>query len=640
MNFSKIFIVAALSGLSSALSSSFFDGIEKTRAELFEMTDLNMPIIRINLSDEAYNRFQLTYQCLYDTYPTVDNENEDCYKAPWVNYSEILGLLIQDGTINSELLTFEEANLVNDPELTYEVFSNLVSTYSTLTMKEIFSQDHFYVSIPSYEEKEASLDFFLNDEPVASKQNVKLSIGGKYTQVFEKPQYNIQLKGDELFGRSQIRLRSEVIDPSFLRSKIASDLTDVLGLPSIEASYTKFFINDDDMGLYLLRDAFKPEWIESNFGVVNTTSLYKCDAEYGSSLYFNCRNDVTEEEVDPDFEEFSKKMEYAVDYDDYSQFFDVDLYIKWQAYKYLTGSWDHVTTQHNQYLFKNGNKWMNFLYDYDSDFGAFKNPNPAQTFTEHSLEKDLPIYRKLRLDETNEQLKGYIEEMVVNAFNPVKLFPRIDELIEFLSPYVAEDRYPMNDPKSRPGHFSRPEFKIENGFTIQDHYNNAEFHNYFLKKYNSETSYETDEIYGLKRWIIERFRFVCSHYNIDCSFASEYLEDGTFVIPSRVETDVTLEEHKGGCRQSGFPCCKSQDGGIVMTDSAGEWGVEGNVWCLYDRDVTPAEIPITYAVSNASAGCWAKEQGYPCCKNPTRILYTDNSGKNWDVENHKWCAIP
>lgn len=640
MKFSKIIIVAALSSLSSALSSSFFDGIEKTRAELFDITDLNMPIIRINLSDEAYNRFQLTYQCLYDTYPTVDNENEDCYKAPWVNYSEVLNLLIQDGTINSELLTFEEANLVNDPELTYDVFSSIVNTYSTLTMKEIFSQDHFYVSIPSYEEKGATLDFFLNDEQVASKENVKLSIGGKYTQVFEKPQYNIQLKGDNLFGRSQIRLRSEVIDPSFLRSKIASDLTDVLGLPSIEASFTKFFINNDDMGLYLLRDAFKPEWIESNFGVVNTTSLYKCDAEYGNSLYFNCINDVTEEEVDPDFEEFSKKMEYAVDYDDYSQFFDVDLYIKWQAYKYLTGSWDHVTTQHNQYLFKNGNKWMNFLYDYDSDFGAFKNPNPAQTFTEHSIEKDLPIYRKLRLDETNEQLKGYIEEMVINGFNPVKLFPRIDELIEYLSPYVAEDRYPMNDPTARPGHFNRPEFKIENGFTVQDHYNNAEFHNYFLKKYNSESSFETDEIYGLKRWIIERFRFVCSHYGIDCSFASEYLEDGSFVIPSRVETDVVLEEHKGGCRQSGYPCCKSQEGGIVMVDSAGEWGVEGNVWCLYDRDVTPAEIPVTYAVSNAASACWAKEQGYPCCKNPTRILYTDNSGKNWDVENHKWCAIP
>jgi len=642
MKFNKLFLVATFSSLASAIGSDFFEGIK--RAELFEMTDLNMPIIRINLSEKDYNRLQLTYKCLYDTHPSIENYNEDCYKAPWVDYPDILNQLIQDGTIDPGMLTLEVQNIVDNPEITYEEFSSIINNYSSLPMKEVFSQGHSYVNIPNFEEKHASLEFYLNDVPRASRQDVKVSVGGKYTQVFEKPQYNINIKDGDLFGRSQLRLRSEVIDPSFLRTKIGSDLTDILGLPSVQASYTKLYINKDDMGLYLIRDAFKPEWVEANFGIANTTSLYTCDADYGTSEYFNCINDDTEE-VDADYEEFAQNMENAENYYDYAEFFDVDLYIKWQAYKYLTGSWDHITCQHNQFLFKNGNKWMNFLYDFDSDFGAFKKPNPQQTFFEHDLEKDLPLHKKLQLDETNEQLIGYIKELVINGFNPVKLFPRIDELVEYLSPYIAEDRYPINNPTERPGHFERPTYKIENSFTIQDHFNNAQFHNYFLKKYYSSTSFETEEIFGLKRWIIERFRFACSNYNIDCSFASEYLENGTFNLPDREMTEIVVEEHQDGCRQSGYPCCKYMDSEVITVDDAGEWSIEGNVWCLFDRDLPEQveEAPISYAVSNAVsnavANCWAKEYNYPCCKQSKKILYTDPEKNKWSVEDHKWCGI-
>jgi len=638
MKFNKYIAATALCNISVVKAADFFAGVE--RAEIFNKIELNMPTFRINLSDEAYNRFKLTYQCLYDTHPNYESLNEDCYKAPWAKYNEIASALLQDGIIDTSLLTFEQQNQLSNPELTYEDFSSIISTASSLTMQDIFSQRKTYVSIPAYEEKHASIDFILNGE-TTTKEDVKFSVGGKYTQVFEKPQYNVNIKDGDLFGRKQLRLRSETIDPSFLRSKLGTDLTDILGLPSVESSYSKVMINDDDMGLYLLRDTFKAHWIEATYGDVDTKTLYGCDAEYGNSLYFNCINEDTEE-VDATFTEFISQLENAQTEEEIAQFFDVDLYIKWQAYKYLTGSWDHVTTQHNQYLYKYGDMWIDLLYDYDSDFGAYKTPNPNQSFNEFSMEKDLPLYQKLQINDENPKLVEAITELVLKGFNPVVLFPHIDEIMEYLQPYVLEDRSPETNTVLRPGHFARPSYKIENGFTMEDYLKNAEFHNYFLRKYYSPTNFDVDEIYGVKRWIIERFRFVCSYYQIDCSFASEYLEGGSYEVPSKETTEVILEEHQQGCRQSGFPCCLNMNGDILTVDGAGEWNIEGTIWCLYDRDVGSSQqlnndVP-QMAVSSATAGCWANEQGFPCCREATEVLYTED-GKNWSMENGEWCGI-
>jgi hypothetical protein len=384
------------------------------------------------------------------------------------------------------------------------------------------------------------------------------------------------------------------------------------------------------MGLYLLRDAYKPQWVEYNYGITNTTSLYKCDKKYGSSDYFNCQNDETET-VDEDFTDFIKQLEKAKNTKDLSRFFDTSLYIKWQALKYLLGSWDHITNQHNQYLYKHSNgKWLNLLYDFDSDFGAYRSPKPAQSFTSESGEMDFPLYKILGLSDTHKDLVANIKSMVINGFNPVKLFPRIDNLMEYLYPYILEDRSPEKETTERPGHFVRPDFKIENGFTVDDHVKNAEFHNYYLKKYENDKSYTIDEIYGLKRWIIERFRYVCTKYNINCSFARDYLEGGKFALPSLASTKVEMEEHLGGCKNTGYPCCSNPDAQVYTTDSSGDWSIEGDFWCLVEKE--KEQKP-------SDEECWSLERGYPCCVSATEVLYTSSNGKTWSVENGDWCGI-
>jgi len=617
-----IFAFALSIGLANA--ADYFKGVK--RAKIFELSELNMPTIRLNFSKESYNRFQLTYKCLYDTHPLIDKENEDCFKAPWVNYTEIVSTMISKDYIDTSKLSSNQKKLVKSPQLSYNDFKSVISASSSLSLKEIFSQRHTIVTIPSFEENEASLDFIINGK-TTQKSSIKFSIGGKYTQVFEKQQFNIKINDGDLYGRQQLRLRSETVDPSFLRSKVGYDLCNVLGLPSIQASYAMVYINNNNMGLYLLRDVYKPQWVESNYGIYNTTSLYKCDSKYGDNKYFNCVNDATETD-DADYRSFIKQLESVKNAKELSKFFDTDLYIKWQAYKYITGSWDHVTNQHNQYLFKKGNKWMNLIYDFDSDFGAYKSPNSALSFSQESLELDFPIYKILELNDNNKDLVQAIKTMVTNGFNPAKLIPRIDELTEYLYPYVVKDRTPETDTTKRPGHIVRPDFKIENGFTVDDFVKNSEFHNYFLKKYYNAYSYSTDEIYGLKRWIVERFRFICKQYRMDCSFAKEYLEGGKYQLPSKDSTKVVMEQHLEGCKNTGYPCCSKPNPSVYTTDDTGEWSVEGTFWCLIVKE------PVY-----TNDDCWSLERGYPCCEHATEVYYTSSNGKTWSVENGDWCGI-
>jgi len=626
-------------GLSNA-ATNFFKGFE--RAEIFEKTEFNMPTFRIKLSDESYDRLQLTYKCLYDTNALINNENEDCYTAPWVNYTQLATKLHNLQYLSTANLSEKQKKLMNDPNLGYSDFKSIVKAGCGISVKEIFSQQYGIVEIPVYEEKKASLEAIIDGKTFS--KDIKFSIGGKYTKVFEKQQFNIKIKNGDLLGRQQLRLRSEVVDPSFLRSKIGYDLSNILGFPSVQASYAKVYINNDNMGLYLLRDIFKSQWIEYNFGIANTTTLYTCDHEYGTSYYFNCINDETEV-VDDTFRNFLSKLEKAKNVDELSKFFDVDLYIRWQAFKYLLGSWDHITYMHNQYLFYDGKKWMNLLYDFDSDFGAYKTPNSALSFVSDSYEMNLPLYKLIGLDNNHQTLVKYITQFVKEGFNPAKLFPRIDELMSYLYPYIVEDRTPELQTTLRPGHFKRPDLKIENTFSVNDHLRNAEYHNYYLKKYIDSTNYTIDEIYGLKRWIIERFRYVCSRYSIDCSFAKEYLEGGSYTIPSKESTMVYMEQHLGGCKDSGYPCCINPNGQVITVDVTGEWSVEGNNWCLLVKDqkttttttttTTKASIP----TSSSTDDCWSIERGYPCCVSATTVYYTSSNGKTWSVENGDWCGI-
>jgi len=624
MNLKTISLLAYVVGTAFA-KDKFFNGVP--RAQLFEKTDFKVPNIIINLNEDDYKNYFLRYQCERDMNTRYLVRNDDCYKAPWVDLDSALSKAFKSNLIDKNLIQEKsDLDIVNKQNITLSEFEHIVITYTNFTLEHVLSTGYGLIKLPDYEAENASLTFD-NEGEVTEIEKIKFSVGGKYTRNFEKLGYNIKIKKDQLFERKQLRLRSEAVDPSFLREKLAYDICNLVGLPSLSLNFAKVYFNDKYMGLFAMRDAFKSQWIQYNFGEKGTTHLYTCDRSYGNNKYFNCKNDDEEITEDIDFKMFQDRLSKTTTRAELEKYFDVKTFMKWQALKYLFGSWDHVTNAHNSYLYMYHNAvsgkdlWIPLLYDFDSEFGAYKNANPRRRFNEEIYDKTNPIFDILNIKDNNPEIISYIDEIMKTAFNPVKLIPRIDELKKFIGPYVKEDRA-TNDKGELSGRVKRLNIKIEDYFTYDDFMDTTEFTKLKLRKYQSDSYYTDDYVLGLKHWIIERFKFVCETYKMDCSYAQKYLD-----MEYSVKT-VIYEERNKGCHDTGYNCCIDNRTTVQTTDAVGKWGIENGEWCLLEIGSSNNQV------------CWATSYGYPCCKSKkTRVSHVEATGEQFGVENGAYCGI-
>jgi len=390
------------------------------------------------------------------------------------------------------------------------------------------------------------------------------------------------------------------------------------------------------MGFYVIRDAYKPHWIEANFGEKNTKHLYTCD--YGNNPYFNCVNDDEDIKKDAEYDEFLDRLTKTKTRDELEQFFDTKTFIRWQVVKYLFGTWDHRTNIHNIYLYKTqSGMWTQFLYDYDNAFGSLRSPNTRRTYGEETLtafREPKPIIDILQLSDNSTEFQQVLNETISTVFNPKKLFPYIDQIKAFIDPYIKEDRTPDANGK-RPGRFPRALEYYEDYYSYDDYKLNTEYTRVKLRYYNNE-----EKILGLKQWILERFIFACETYHLDCSEAMDYAKE----IKYNVET--VIHEHKyNGCGQTEYSCCVFKDTEVKEVTGSKEWGLEFNKWCLINGDSeNSSNNNNNNNNNNTSNTCWSEKYGYPCCKDPNTLLVSPQSKSNPDhewygVENNEWCGI-
>ena len=78
---------------------------------------------------------------------------------------------------------------------------------------------------------------------MSSFNKVTFKIAGAISGYFPKPMFNIKIKnGEELYGRSHFKLRSDMDDQTYLRSKLVSDIHNRVGIKSISANYIQFYL--------------------------------------------------------------------------------------------------------------------------------------------------------------------------------------------------------------------------------------------------------------------------------------------------------------------------------------------------------------------------------------------------------------
>jgi len=71
----------------------------------------------------------------------------------------------------------------------------------------------------------------------------------------------------------------------------------------------------------------------------------------------------------------------------------------------------------------------------------------------------------------------------------------------------------------------------------------------------------------------------------------------------------------------GYQCCKNRKTKILFSDEDGGWSVENGDICGIDID-----------------SCFSTTLGYQCCEE-CNIVYTDENGHYWGIEDDKWCGI-
>ncbi|ORX61220.1 hypothetical protein BCR36DRAFT_401425 [Piromyces finnis] len=533
---------------------------------------------------------------------------------------------------NNDIISNEESTpLIDEEEVTQYINNNddARNSETSITNKE-------------FKTKKSTLTVELGGK-IIEFDKVTFSLGGQYSRQLSKPNFNLKIRGKkDLYGRSQFKLRSDFAEPTFLRSKLTSDIHNRLGLVSISANYVTLYINNENMGLFVLTDAIKKSWIKYIYDEDETTSLYQCGSSNLSiRLGYGCRNENDDVKDYSEWMNFLLKLDQAQTASDIEDIFDVDHFLTEMVIEYLIGGWDHIQQiGHNFYMYKEPNgKWKYITYDFDQEFGI----NIDRVFVGYILE-DLPEhYLRRKTDYVNYSFSDWtvhhhiIEILILNnpsrfekilknviekVFNPATLFPHIDELKEFIKPYVMMDKTPDEN-----GYYpGRINYSAEETYSLAQWDANSEFTMVDTIQYNA---------YGIKYWILAKYRYICNAYHMDCD--SVYLDENyEFPINKEVEFKGYYDQSaldripKCEAEEYGYICCPNYLTEVLYQDEEGDWAYDYVMedWCiinLYPRKIIEKQE------------CWTSPLGYECCDS-CDVIYEDNNGQ-WGVKNNKWCGI-
>lgn len=700
---------------------------EGKRPEFFELTDNEIATFKIYILDEDFSllKNQANYTCDRAGIPTLNIHQElDHYKGVLTNFLELLvkvnfnemypginffrvipdliiadngyshisvDLILKDFKFNYEY--YRNNDFVSQPFI-YQLFTSNPN-FNLIKIAHILDQLEMAEGVQWHPDIQAVFDLALNSvnyKEFKTKNTylvvemggneiefnkITFALGGKTARCFSKPAYNIKIGGGEdLFGSKNFRLRSESSDPSFIRSKLTSDVYQRLELPTVSTSYVTFYINDEYMGLYTATNAYKPFWFDEEYDDDDMTSLYKCDNQAFLTLkesYNICRskNKKDNDNNTDDFKDILMKFDSARSASDLENVFEIDYFLKAMALEYVLGSWDHLfRVGHNYYMYKqpDNNKWIYLPYDFDQEFGInidkgylgpiiLDNPQRIQRMNFDYLNYSLEDWDAshvhlidvlIRRDPS--RFNKILKEVVESTFNPDVLFPRIDKLKELIKPYVTMDYTPLENGKF-PGRIN----------DLGD-----EFYNYRQWEANVEfTSVPTDQYfaYGVKYWILEKYRYLCKTYDLKCNriFLNESYEysvdqeiefkgyDWSIYFP---DYDMNSPPSTTEFVAPTTTLPLGQDNWIRVNPSDFIFGLSSTSSTTLPNttvnpitttadldDITPTPQPI-----ESSIKCMAELDGYSCCPQDSTTKYPvyeqDEYGDwSYDFQTKKWCGL-
>jgi len=297
---------------------------------------------------------------------------------------------------------------------------------------------------------------------------------------------NLKNESKELYKRTSIKLRSMYLDASYLREKIYTDLLNSAGVPTVQSKFARVFINDQEIGLFLLTDKitnsqFLRETLNDGEEFEEENPIFKADyyppvaigdlGYYGSdpddknySIYeYKGESMETLDDDDQYKKDLEMKEKYLIPFlkeiQDYPKTkklnMNIKMFLKFMALEFLAGADDNFWLKPgNFYILKNMAKdgeWLFLDNDFDMTFG-YGTTNLNKTLSSSidnyvycnentEISKARPILDNIRSIKKNEEyFKEVLIRLISTSFHYDAIFPRIDSLAELIRDDIIWDQ--------------------------------------------------------------------------------------------------------------------------------------------------------------------------------------------------------
>lgn len=194
-----------------------------------------------------------------------------------------------------------------------------------------------------------------NDEAFPSKVEVKLKgAAGSYQEFDDRPGLTVRVdksrKGKRFHGMQKFHLNNGVQDGTFLNEWLGGAIFRAAGYPAPFVRHVRLFLNDRDMGIYVLREAFDQPFVLRNF---KTADGLIYDGGFLQDIDQPLELDYGDEERAGEhllkianacyLQRFEDRLEQT------AGLVDMDRFITFMALERLCGHWDGYSLNCNNY---------------------------------------------------------------------------------------------------------------------------------------------------------------------------------------------------------------------------------------------------------------------------------------------------
>jgi hypothetical protein len=593
----------------------------------------------------------------------------------------------------------------NRPEL-FKILDDKVGTIKISLDDEIWTSMKKKTEVPpwsaqfaeDFETMNATMEFFVpgTDYRVELESGkFKFAIGGKGSRNFSKPGYNIKLEEGSIYEVKNLRLRSNSRDPTLLREKLSTDMLYKMGLPTTSTNFVNLEVNGEDLGLFIVTNKIKKDFIKRYFNDKNTDNLFECLSDHNRFETYefanSCQN--AKEELAANKEEiinFNNAINNATSVEDIEKVLDVDNFLRYIAYEFLTLSWDHfLGYNHNFFWYKKkeDGRFIMILNDFDETFGAdFSNiifliynqyadrsymPGYEEMYVPNTAFRDIDLDHKIMkylVHDDDTRFRRIIGEVVKQVFNPKVLNARIDELAELIHDDMANSRSIDEKTGYCRGCFNT--IGLVTGWNITHFEDGVSYGNWI-----SNASYTYSP--SLKFFIEGRFKYICHTYGIDpetlelieprpkvsfwgiknkykVGFNGTDFNTDDFIkynYPDLDKEDFMQESYNADPEKNNKPVNyeytphrydleenEDKEDATVSTTVA-DIEIETSGTTTVEATSSPSKTVETIEPVETSKDCWSEKLGYSCCQTSCHVYETDEDGE-WGYEEGHWCGIP